>query len=106
MPEIAIPVNKIDGLLTPEFEGWLDGIDKRWNKRSPLNGDLSFAFYPLRNNRMLGPKNHDACRGLELTLDDLVVGLTGDDIRSHQTEKPFASSASANFLARIRSSLA
>ena len=56
MPEIAIPVNKIDGLLTPEFEGWLDGIDKRWNKRSPLNGDLSFAFYPLRNNRMLGPR--------------------------------------------------
>src|SRR5262245_6906863 len=80
MPEIAIPANKIDCLLTAKFEGRLYGIDKRWNKPSALNGNLSFVFYPFRNNGMLGPKDHDARRGFKLMLDDLVVGLTGDDI--------------------------
>jgi hypothetical protein len=48
MAEIAIPVNKIDGLLTPKFERRFNGIDKRWNKPSAFDGDLSFVFYPLR----------------------------------------------------------
>src|SRR5262245_43359239 len=80
MTEIAVPANKIDGLLTPKFERRFNGIDERRNKPSSLHGDLSFVFYPFRNNGMLGPKDHDARRGFKLMLDDLVVGLTGDDI--------------------------
>src|SRR5262249_9629767 len=60
--------------------------------------NLSFVFYPLRNNGMLGPKDHDARRGLELTLDDLVVGLPGDYISIPPDREAFGLQCSGQLL--------